>query len=52
MAGSEHLYRQVEIGKKVEIAGFEKTAKAERKNWFGSRAKQKANGPLFLHPLN
>jgi hypothetical protein len=31
-------YRQIEVGKKVEIAGFGKPAKAERKDWFGSRA--------------
>jgi hypothetical protein len=38
LSGSEHLYRQIEVGKKVGIAGFEKPAKAERKDWFGSRA--------------
>jgi hypothetical protein len=36
LSGSEHLYRQIEVGKKVGIAGFEKPAKAERKKlvWF------------------
>jgi hypothetical protein len=38
-AGTKRIrYRQSEVGKKVGIAGFEKLAKVERKNWFGSRA--------------